>query len=54
MLAGGGLAPDAVAHLEEAMRFSKKAARSWFSRKSRAEQAIESLDAARAALVASS
>ena len=53
VLAGGGLAPDAVAHLEEARRLSEKAARSWFTRRSRAEQAIEALDAARAALVAS-
>lgn len=51
VLTGGGLSPDAVAHLEEAKRLSKKAARSWFSRRSLAERAIEELNKARNALV---
>lgn len=51
VLTGGGLSPDAVAPLEEAKRLSEKAARSWFSRKSLARQAIEELGKARGALV---
>ncbi len=54
VLTGGGLSPQAVAALREARRFSKKAARSWFSRKSLADQAIEALVRARDALVESS
>ena len=51
VLTAGGLAPDAVMHLEEARRLAKKAARSWFSRKSLSDQAIEALVEARDALV---
>lgn len=51
VLTGGGLAPDAVAHLREAKRLSKKAARSWFSRKSLALEAIAELAKARGALI---
>jgi len=51
VLTGGGLSPDAVAPLEEAKRLSEKAARSWFSRKSLARQAIVELGKARDALV---
>lgn len=51
VLTGGGLSPDAVAHLRDAKRLSEKASRSWFSRKSLAEQAIEALARARDALV---
>jgi len=51
VLTGGGLAPNAVAHLEEAKRLSEKAARSWFSRKGLANKAIEELEQARGTLV---
>ena len=54
VLSGGGISPEAVAHLEEAKGLSEKAARSWFSRKSLAEQAIEALNEARGALVEAS
>lgn len=51
VLSGGGLSPDAVAHLKEARRFADKAARSWFSRKSLAGQSIEALALARDVLI---
>jgi hypothetical protein len=54
VLTGGGLSPDAVAHLREAKRLSEKASRSWFSRRSLAERAMEELARARDALVESS
>jgi len=53
VLSGGGLSPQAVAHLKDARRLSKKAARSWFSRESLAKEAVEALAAARDALVES-
>ena len=51
VLTAGGLAPDAVMHLEEAKRLAEKAARAWLTRKSLADQAIEALIKARDVLV---
>ena len=51
VLRAGGLAPDAVMHLEEAKRLARKAARAWLTRKSLADQAIEALVEARDVLV---
>lgn len=51
VLKGGGLHPDAVAHLKEAKRLTKKATRSWFFRKANTQEAIEEQKKARAVLV---
>jgi copper homeostasis protein CutC len=54
VLEGGGLHPEAVAHLREAQTFAKKAARSLLFRDRLTKQAIEELDKARVQLVESS
>ncbi len=54
VLEGGGLHPEAVAHLREAQTFAKKAARSLFFRDRLTKQAIEEHNKARAQLVESS
>lgn len=51
ILKGGGLHPDAVAHLKKAKRSEKKAERSWFFRKTNTRNAITELKKARALLV---
>ncbi len=53
VLSGGGLHPEAVADLEGALRLTKRAARSVFSRRALTEKAIEKQMEARARLVAS-
>ncbi len=54
VLEGGGLHPDAVAHLREAKRLTKKALRSLFFRKKLTREAIDEQRKARAFLVDSS
>jgi hypothetical protein len=54
VLEAGGLHPDAVAHLREAKRLTKKASRSLFFRKRYTGEAIEEQRKARAFLVESS
>jgi copper homeostasis protein CutC len=54
VLEGGGLHPDAVAHLREAKRLTKKASRSLFFRKKLTREAIDEQLKARAFLVESS
>jgi len=54
VLEGGGLHPDAVAHLREAKRLTKKASRSLFFRKKLTREAIDEQRKARAFLVESS
>lgn len=54
VLRGAGLHPKAVAHLEEARRLTKKAARSLFSRHGLARKAIREQEKARDRLVESS
>ncbi len=51
VLKGGGLHPDAVAHLREAKRLIRKAERSWFFRKANTRDAITELKKARALLI---
>jgi hypothetical protein len=51
VLQGGGLHPQAVAHLREAEMYARSARGSWFSKKRLARKAIESLNHARAELV---
>ena len=51
VLKGGGLHPDAVAHLREAKRLTKKASRSLFFRKKLTREAIDEQLKARAFLV---
>ena len=53
VLEGGGLHPEAVAHLQEAKRLTEKAARSLFFRDRLTTQAIEEQNKARAQLVES-
>ncbi len=53
VLRGGGLHPDAVAHLEEAKRLAERAASSLFARRGLTERAIQEQKEARARLVAS-
>lgn len=53
VLVGGGLHPQAVAHLREAKKLTKQAARSWFSRVRLTEEAIRALQKARAQMVES-
>jgi len=54
VLRGGGISPGAVARLEQAKQLSEKAADSFFSRKSLARRAVETLASARDALVEAS
>ncbi len=54
VLKGGGLHPEAVAHLTKAKRLTKKAARSWFFRREKTREAIREQKKARAFLVESS
>ena len=54
VLEGGGLHPDAVAHLREAKRLTKKASRSLFFRKKLTREAMDQQRKARAFLVESS
>jgi hypothetical protein len=51
VLEGGALHPQAVSHLKQAKRLSKRAARSFFRRHGLTRDAIEEQDRARAALV---
>ncbi len=51
VLEGGGLHPDAVAHLKEAKRLTKKALRSWFFPSANTREAIEEQKKARALLI---
>lgn len=51
VLAGGGLHPEAVSHLEEARRLTRKAARSFFQRGRLIRKAIEQQEKARDELV---
>lgn len=51
VLEAGGLHPEAVAHLKEAKRLTKKAARSWFFRKANTREAIEEQKKAKAVIV---
>ncbi|TDJ65488.1 MAG: hypothetical protein E2O37_04650 [Proteobacteria bacterium] len=51
VLIGGGLHPQAVAHLKEAKHRTRRAARSHFSRRSRAAAAIRELKRARATMI---
>ena len=50
VLEGGGLHPEAVAHLQKASKLARKAARSWFRRDALAQQAIDEQLKARAQL----
>jgi hypothetical protein len=54
VLEGGGLHPEAVAHLREAKRLTKKASHSLFCRKKLTREAIDEQQKARAFLVESS
>jgi copper homeostasis protein CutC len=54
VLEGGGLHPDAVTHLREAKRLTKKASRSLFFRKKLTREAIDEQRKARVFLVESS
>jgi hypothetical protein len=54
VLSGGGLHPEAVMHLKEALRLTNKAKRSIFSKSRLARQAIEQQEKARAELVETS
>lgn len=54
VLEGGGLHPEAVAHLKEARRLTKKAARSVFFRRKHTRNAIREQEKARAFLLESS
>lgn len=54
VLKGGGLHPDAVAHLKEAKNLTKRAARSVFFRRKHTKNAIRKQERARALLVESS
>lgn len=54
VLKGGGLHPDAVAHLKEAKKLTKRAARSLFFRRRHTKNAIREQEKARALLVESS
>lgn len=51
VLIGGGLHPQAVAHLKEAKHRTRRAARSHFSRRSRTAAAIRELKQARATMI---
>ncbi len=51
VLIGGGLHPQAVAHLKEAKHLAQRAARSLFSRRSHANAAIRELEQARAEMI---
>jgi hypothetical protein len=54
VLSGGGLHPEAVEPLKEALRLTRKAKRSVFSKSRLARQAIEQLEKARDELVETS
>jgi hypothetical protein len=54
VLEGGGLHPEAVAHLQRAKEFTEKASRSFFRRSSLAQQAIDELGKARLQLIEAS
>jgi hypothetical protein len=51
VLSGGGLHPEAVAHLKEALRLTRKARRSIFGKSRLARQAIKEQENARAEMV---
>ena len=51
VLKAGGLHPDAVEHLKEAKRLTRKAARSWFFRSAKTRRAVSEQKKARALLV---
>lgn len=51
VLIGGGLHPQAVVHLKEAKHLARRAARSFFSRRSHARTAIRELERARAEMI---
>ncbi len=51
VLTGGGLHPQAVAHLKEAKQLARRAARSPFSRRGQARSAIRELELARAEMI---
>ncbi len=53
VLAGGGLHPQAVSHLQKAEQLTNKAARSFFSRNSLARDAMAELEKARAQMIES-
>lgn len=53
VLAGGGLQPQAVAHLKKAEELTKRAARSWFFRKRLTGEAVSELEQARAQMIES-
>jgi len=54
VLSGGGLHPEAVKHLKEALRLTEKARCSWFSKSRYAREAIEQQGKARDQLVETS
>jgi mono/diheme cytochrome c family protein len=54
VLSGGGLHPEAVTHLKEALRLTEKAQCSWFSKSRYAREAIEQQEKARNQLVETS
>mgnify|MGYP001574881331 FL=1 len=51
VLEGGGLHPEAVAHLQKAKKLAEKAHSSFFRRNSLAQQAIDELRIARVQLI---
>ncbi|MCG6876292.1 MAG: hypothetical protein LJE97_14495 [Betaproteobacteria bacterium] len=51
VLAGAGLHPQAVAHLETAAKAARKAAKRWFGRRDLTERALQELQKARAELI---
>ena len=53
VLAGGGLQPQAVAHLKKAEELSKRAACSWFFRERLTREAVSELEQARAQMIES-
>jgi copper homeostasis protein CutC len=53
VLVGGGLHPQAVAHLRKAQKLTKEAAHSWFSRVRLTEEAIGEQQKARAQMIES-
>jgi mono/diheme cytochrome c family protein len=54
VLERGGLHPQAIAHLKEALKLAERASESFFFRRSRIRKAIEAQEAARAELVETS
>jgi hypothetical protein len=51
VLAGAGLHPEAVGHLEDAAKAAKKASKSFFARPDHTERAMQALQRARAQLI---